>query len=140
MTWVDAGDAQAVAKAKKVVIEVDGHEVLVLAHDGELYGFANRCIHKNRELAKGVVLNGKLVCPGHQWAFALESGWEAIKEERQPTYPVRIVDGRVEVDVSPPPAPPSPPSSAVDDDVDVDDDVHGVPVNVVPVDVARDPG
>jgi nitrite reductase (NADH) small subunit len=54
------------------------------------------------------VLNGKLVCPGHQWAFALDSGWESIKEERQPMFPVRVVDGIVEVDVTvPDPAPAS---------------------------------
>ena len=52
------------------------------------------------------MLNGKLVCPGHQWAFALDSGWEAIKEECQPMFPVRVVDGIVEVDVTiPEPSP-----------------------------------
>jgi nitrite reductase (NADH) small subunit len=102
MTWIDAGDVAAVTKAKKVVLDVDGQEVLVLAHDGAFYGFANRCIHKDRELAKGVVLNGKLVCPGHQWAFELGTGWESVKERCQPTYDVRVVDDRVQVDVTPP--------------------------------------
>ena len=108
MTWVRAGDVAAITRARKTVIDVDGYEVFVLAHDGNLYAFQNRCIHKQRELAKGVVLNGKLVCPGHQWAFALDSGYEAIKEECQPTFPVRVVDGIVEVDVTvPDPAPTS---------------------------------
>jgi nitrite reductase (NADH) small subunit len=112
-----------VSKARKTVIEVDGYEVLVLAHDGDLYAFQNRCIHKQRELAKGVVLNGKLVCPGHQWAFALDSGYEAVKEECQPMFPVRVVEGVVEVDVTVPEAPVVP------------SDVDGA--NVVAVDVAR---
>jgi nitrite reductase (NADH) small subunit len=127
VTWVAAGEAVAVGKARKVVIEVDGHEVLVLSHDGAFYAFANRCIHKQRELAKGVVLNGKLVCPGHQWAFALDSGWEAIKEECQPTYPVRVVDGTVEVDVTIDVT--GPPSAVAPCDVDGANDVA--------VDVAR---
>jgi len=106
LSWVSAGDVQAVTRARKTVIDVDGYEVLVLAHDGNLHAFQNRCIHKQRELAKGVVLNGRLVCPGHQWAFALDSGWEAIKEECQPMFPVRVVDGIVEVDVTiPEPSP-----------------------------------
>jgi nitrite reductase (NADH) small subunit len=106
VTWVRAGDLATVTRARKTVIDVDGYEVLVLAHDGNLHAFQNRCIHKQRELAKGVVLNGKLVCPGHQWAFALGSGWEAIKEECQPMFPVRVVDGIVEVDVTiPEPSP-----------------------------------
>ncbi len=105
MSWIAIGEVQAVTKAKKTVIDVDGHEVFVLAHDGGLYAFANRCIHKNRELAKGVVLNGKLVCPGHQWAFELATGWEAIKEQCQPMYPVHVVDGVVHVDVTVPVGP-----------------------------------
>jgi nitrite reductase (NADH) small subunit len=119
---VTAGELPTVTRARKTVIEVDGYEVLVLAHDGKLHAFQNRCIHKQRELAKGVVLNGKLVCPGHQWAFALDSGWEAIKEESQPMFPVRVVDGIVEVDVTVPE--PSPVSA----------DVGGV--SVVAVDVS----
>ena len=81
----------------------------MLAHDSRLHAFQNRCIHKQRELAKGVVLNGKLVCPGHQWAFdaRLPAGRRS-KEECQPTIAVRVVDGIVEVDVTvPEPAPAS---------------------------------
>ena len=55
---------------------------------------------RQRELAKGVVLNGRLVCPGHQWAFELGSGWEATKGECQPTYAVRIDADRVLLDLS----------------------------------------
>jgi nitrite reductase (NADH) small subunit len=100
MSWVTVGDAEAVTKAKKVVVDAEGTEVLVLSHDGEFFALANRCIHRDRELVKGVVLNGKLVCPGHQWAFALDTGWESVKEQCQPTFPVRVVDGVVEVDVT----------------------------------------
>ena len=113
MSWVTAGDAAAITKARRVVIDVDGHQVLVLSHEGEFYAFANLCIHRDRELAKGVVLNGKLVCPGHQWAFALGTGWESVKECNQPVYPVRVTDGVVEVDVEvPAPADGAPTESA----------------------------
>ena len=95
--WVAVGAIAEVAKKRKVVLQSHGHEVLVLAHEGAFYAFRNRCIHKDRELSKGVVLNGKLVCPGHQWAFALDSGYEAVKEQYQPTYPVRVSDDVVEV-------------------------------------------
>ena len=122
MTWTAAGDVATITRSRKTVIEVDGYEVLVLAHDGNLYAFQNRCIHKQRELAKGVVLNGKLVCPGHQWAFALDSGYEAIKDECQPMFPVRVVDGKVEVDVT---VPESQPAAADADGANVAVDVGG---------------
>jgi len=52
-----------------------------------------------RVLVKGVVLNGRIVCPGHQWPFDLAAGWEAVKQPCQSTYDVRIDGTAVLVDV-----------------------------------------
>lgn len=95
--WVPAGPVEDVTKKKKVVVSVGDVDVLVLAHDGGFFAFQNLCVHRDRELSKGVILNGKLICPGHQWAFALDTGYESIKELCQPTYDVRVHDGVVEV-------------------------------------------
>lgn len=99
MNWIVVGESVDVIRRKKVVLDIDGREILVLAHDGRFYAFDNICIHRERELSKGVILNGKLVCPGHQWAFALETGWESVKEQCQPTHPVRLNGTIVEVAV-----------------------------------------
>ena len=95
--WVPAGTVDEVVKKKKVVVPVDGVDVLVIVHDGSFFAFQNMCVHRDRELSKGVILNGKLICPGHQWAFALDTGYESIKELCQPTFDVRVHDGVVEV-------------------------------------------
>ncbi len=100
-TWVLAGAVDDLTRQRKAVVAVDGVDVLVLAHEGEFYAFQNSCIHRERELSKGVVLNGKLVCPGHQWAFALGTGYEAVKEQCQPTYDVRVADGELYVAAEP---------------------------------------
>jgi nitrite reductase (NADH) small subunit len=103
--WVDVGDVAEVTKRKKFVVG-DGPEAkVVIVHDQCVYALDNVCIHKQRELVKGVVLGDRIVCPGHQWAFQLATGFEAKMERYQPTYPVRITDdGRVEVDVASPTA------------------------------------
>ncbi len=98
--WFDVGSRADLTKARnKLVVDVNGTDVLVLAHGDGLYALANICIHRDRELSKGVVLNGKLVCPGHQWAFALDTGYEAVKDECQPTFPIREVGDRLEVGI-----------------------------------------
>jgi len=97
------GAATDVVKRKKVVLTVGDRQILVLAHDGGFFAFDNICIHRERELSKGVVLNGKLVCPGHQWAFELGTGWEAVKEQCQPTHAVRVDGDDVFVFVTPRP-------------------------------------
>ena len=98
--WVDVGPDHDVTKKRKVVVDDGrGRAIVVIAHDGSFYAMDNICIHRQRELAKGVVLNGRLVCPGHQWSFDLTCGWEAVKEQCQPTYAVRVEAGVVQVDV-----------------------------------------
>lgn len=98
--WTDVAGVDDLRRRRKVVVPHGDGEVLVLLHDGAVHAFDNVCIHRQRELAKGVVLNGRLVCPGHQWAFELGTGWEATKGECQPTYAVRIDGDRVLVDLA----------------------------------------
>jgi len=96
--WVEAGPLEDVAKARKLVVDADGTDVVVVWHDGEVHALDNTCIHRQRELARGVILNGRLVCPGHQWAFDLETGWCRERERCQPVHAVRVDDGVVWVD------------------------------------------
>jgi nitrite reductase (NADH) small subunit len=101
--WVDVGDVADVMKRKKFVVGEGPDAKVVIVHDKCVYALDNVCIHKQRELVKGVVLGDRIVCPGHQWAFQLATGFEPKMERYQPTYPVRITDdGRVEVDVASP--------------------------------------
>jgi nitrite reductase (NADH) small subunit len=98
--WIDVGTTSDVTRRKKIVIDVGDEQIFVLAHDGDFYALQNICIHRQREISRGVVLNGRIVCPGHQWAFDLRTGWESIKQECQPTYRVRVEDGVVQVDAA----------------------------------------
>jgi nitrite reductase (NADH) small subunit len=101
--WLDVGDVTDVVKRRKFVIGEGLDAKVVIVHDNCVYALDNVCIHKQRELVRGVVLGDRIVCPGHQWAFQLASGFEAKMERYQPTYPVRVTDeGRVEVDVANP--------------------------------------
>jgi nitrite reductase (NADH) small subunit len=109
--WRDAGSVDEVVKAGKVVVGEDP-PVLVVWHEGAPYAFHDICIHKERSLAKGVILNGRVICPGHQWAFDIESGYCKARERFQPTFEVEVRDGRIMVDVSAP--------RAVETPVDVD--------------------
>jgi nitrite reductase (NADH) small subunit len=103
--WIDVGDVAEVTKRKKFVVGEGLDAKVVIVHAGCVYALDNVCIHKQRELVKGVVLGDRIVCPGHQWTFQLGTGYEAKMERYQPSYPVRVTeDGRVEIDVANPSA------------------------------------
>lgn len=99
--WIDIAPIEQVKKQKKVVVtQGDDFNILVVFHDDKCFAMNNICIHRQRELVEGVILRGRLVCPGHQWAFDLRTGWEAIKEQGLPVYDTRIIDGMVQVDLT----------------------------------------
>jgi len=97
--WVEVAALDELRRARKLAVEVDGRQVGLFWHEGRAFAFDNVCIHKQRELTSGVILNGRLVCPGHQWAYELDTGWCRERERTQPTFPVLVEDGRVLVDV-----------------------------------------
>jgi nitrite reductase (NADH) small subunit len=100
--WVEAGTLAELQKRGKLVLDHDGTPVLVLWQDDRPKALHNVCVHKQRELHKGMVLNGRIVCPGHQWAFDLDTGFCRERERFQPVYAARIDGDAVLVDVSAP--------------------------------------
>jgi nitrite reductase (NADH) small subunit len=81
----------------RLVVDVDGTEVLLVLHEARVSAMANRCIHRDRELSSGFLLKGRVVCPGHQWSFALEDGYCKERDRTQPVFETRVVDGTVEI-------------------------------------------
>lgn len=102
--WVDAASVDDVrAKGKLGVVCRDVPLLLVwLEEERRPAAFHDICIHKQRNLSGGVILNGRIVCPGHQWAFDLGTGYCEVRDRYQPTYRADAVDGRVLVDLSAP--------------------------------------
>lgn len=107
--WVEAGTIAEVRRRRKTVLAVPGaiddgvtpaESVLVLWTDDGPRAFSNVCIHRQKLLERGVTLNGRLVCPGHQWAFDLDTGWESKMQRCQPMYDVRVEDDIVQVDLA----------------------------------------
>lgn len=99
--WIDIASTDEVKKKKKVVItQGDDFNILVVFHEDKFFAMNNICIHRQRELVKGVILRGRIVCPGHQWSFDLNTGWEAVKERGLPMYDTRVVGGMVQVNLT----------------------------------------
>jgi nitrite reductase/ring-hydroxylating ferredoxin subunit len=64
----------------------------------------NRCPHQGYALVRGDVKDGVLTCAWHNWKFELGTGVCSFGGENIRTYPVRITDGQVFIDVADPPA------------------------------------
>lgn len=103
-----------VAPRSNKAFEIDGHDILICNVDGEFYAVRNLCSHAEEKLEGGRIRGHCVVCPKHGARFDLKDGrhltppaWAGIN-----TYPLRVVDDRIEVRLQPcPPPPPGQPGS-----------------------------
>jgi 3-phenylpropionate/trans-cinnamate dioxygenase ferredoxin component len=71
--------------------------------DGSYYGLEDRCSHDDGPLCEGEfdVETGVVICPRHGANFDIRSGRALTLPAYEPvaTYPVRVVDGIVKVEL-----------------------------------------
>lgn len=80
--------------------------IAVFKNDGGLHAIDDFCPHMGAALSGGHVEDGMVTCPWHAWRFRLCDGaWADNPKIRIGSYPVRIVDGFIEVEA--PEVPPS---------------------------------
>ena len=84
-------------------VVVAGRCLALFRVGADVFALDDACTHATASLAGGWVEDGKVMCPRHAAEFCLKTGKAlsppACDDTR--TYPVRIVEGIVEVDVPP---------------------------------------
>ena len=62
--------------------------------DNRIFALEDKCPHKNGPLSQGIVHDGCVTCPLHNWVITLETGLaQGADEGRTATFPIRL-DGR----------------------------------------------
>jgi 3-phenylpropionate/trans-cinnamate dioxygenase ferredoxin subunit len=91
-----AGDVRP-GRARAVAVE-DRH-VLLCNVEGSLYAVADVCTHDGGPLGDGRLRGSTIECPRHGARFDVRDGSVVAPPAVRPlaTYPVRVVDGGVEI-------------------------------------------
>ncbi|MEV0947401.1 Rieske 2Fe-2S domain-containing protein [Rhodococcus sp. NPDC049939] len=98
--WTRVATLREVGRRRKLRVDVGETPVALFQANDRIYAFHDLCVHQDRSLAKGTLLNGRVICPGHQWAFDLDTGYEEDQDQCQPTYAVKVEDDYVYVDLA----------------------------------------
>jgi methylamine---glutamate N-methyltransferase subunit C len=99
--WVDVCALEDLPDGRGRPVTVKGTEVALMRDGEEVHGLGNRCPHRGGQIGDGTVVDGKAICPLHSWDFDLRTGISPFNpQDRLETYGVRVVDGRVELDLS----------------------------------------
>lgn len=99
--WIDAAAADAVPQEDVIAVAVAGKEVALYGVDGQVYATANICTHGQARLCDGFLEGAEIECPLHQGKFDVRTGKAmcAPLTDDIRTYPVKIENGRVFVDL-----------------------------------------
>lgn len=91
------------AQDRATQIEIGNTKIILVRMGEQIRAFQGECPHAGAPLADGAICNGKLICPWHKAAFAVDNGslCEPPALDHLQRYPARIVDGQVEVDDQP---------------------------------------
>jgi len=86
------GEARMVQAADKLIA--------VFCHEGQYFAIDDTCPHMGDSLSRGYVEKGIVTCPWHAWRFRLSDGaWADNPRIKIGSYPVRIMDGEIQVEV-----------------------------------------
>ncbi|MDE0143733.1 MAG: Rieske (2Fe-2S) protein [Caldilineaceae bacterium] len=107
-TEVAAGAFQRIASVAEVTktglhtVQVNGHVIVLVHHEDEIYALDNRCPHMGFPLDRGSVHDGILTCHWHHARFDLCTGGSFdLWADDTPNFPVELRNGDVFVDVTP---------------------------------------
>lgn len=97
--WLDAGRDEDIPEGGYEIVETDDIVIAVFRIDGQLYAIEDVCTHDGEELTGGPIDGDQIVCPRHGARFCIRTGKAltppAYEDVR--TFPLRVVEGRVEV-------------------------------------------
>ena len=104
--WQQALPLQRMREVSAQVVKLQGRQIAVFMHQGQLHACNNRCPHEGFPLVEGSIDGGcVLTCQWHNWKFDLSSGANLYGGDALRIYPVQVRGDAVWVNLVEPPAP-----------------------------------
>ena len=93
--------ADDIPDGERLFIEINEQPVVILNIRGDYFAIADVCTHDDGPLGDGMLDDHQIICPRHGARFDVRTGkaltLPAVLDS--PVYPVRVVDGQIEIGV-----------------------------------------
>lgn len=98
-SWHTLADAQAITPGWPHAFEAAGRRLVLCSTRDGLFALEDRCTHAEAHMSEGRLRGCRLVCPLHGASFDVRDGRVLGGPAGKPLacFPVRVVEGRVEV-------------------------------------------
>jgi len=92
-----------VGPGQRIFIDVDNQPIVIFNIAGMLYAIGDVCTHDDGPLGEGELDGFQVICPRHGARFDVRDGRAVALPAVQdtPSYPVRVVDGWIEIGLLP---------------------------------------
>lgn len=102
--WIDACACDDIEEEDLLGFEHEGHHYAIYrSPENDFFATDGQCTHEQVLLDEGMVMDHVIECPKHNGRFDYRTG-KALGAPvcvNLKTYPVKVVDGRVLIDLSP---------------------------------------
>jgi nitrite reductase/ring-hydroxylating ferredoxin subunit len=104
VSWQAVAEMSDLAEGEIHKVSPEGVDLVVVRFGAEVEAYLDSCPHEGHPLSLGDLEGDVIICAKHLWEFDARSGKHITRVPRPKNdlkkAPVRIVEGKVEVDVS----------------------------------------
>ena len=102
--WIRAIDLAGLQRNGRALFRHEGRQIALFSTPDGVFACNNRCPHEGYPLREGTLGAGcVLTCNWHNWKFDLKTGANLDRGEGLRTYPVKVREGGVWLDMTEPP-------------------------------------
>ncbi len=97
---IAAVTSRHVRNSRITVVEIDSELIVLTRVEGQACAFNALCPHQLGNLASGMIINGEIECPVHNWRFNIRTGKSVYPEDdglRLRRYEAKEENGMVKV-------------------------------------------
>lgn len=96
--WVTLCPLEELPDGAAKAVVVGCQEIALFNVKGKIYALRNFCPHRGAPLSEGFIEDHQVICSWHGWQFDLSTGGLVRNPRiRVETYPVRVVEGEIQV-------------------------------------------
>jgi nitrite reductase (NADH) small subunit len=102
-SWFDVGSISDIPRRGARCVKTGTMTVAVFrTADDKVFALEDKCPHRNGPLSQGIVHDGCVTCPLHNWVISLETGRaQGADEGATLSFPVRLEGDRILLSLMP---------------------------------------
>jgi 3-phenylpropionate/trans-cinnamate dioxygenase ferredoxin component len=99
--YVEIAPIDQVPSGERLFVELGGKSIVIFNLAGKLYAIGDVCSHDNGPVGDGEIEENEIICPRHGARFDIRTGKATSLPALIdiPAYPVRIMEGTVEIGI-----------------------------------------